>query len=154
MWLGNDQFKVKVEDEKHIYIIPDKHCYHDLISIAMVLWDRVEYKVVPINKIIFMTWGKGQTLRWKAHHIIPAKHSYHYLSSIVMVLRDNPGYPSMAYCCKNLCFVILGKGQFKVNVKIKGEKCIYIITAKHQYRSSIIIGLWDILNTKWYPSMV
>ena len=27
---GNDQFKVQVEDEKHIYIIPDKHSYYDL----------------------------------------------------------------------------------------------------------------------------
>ena len=29
---GKDQFKikVKVENEKHIYIIPDKHSYHDL----------------------------------------------------------------------------------------------------------------------------
>ena len=34
--LGKDQFKVKVEDEKHIYIIPDKHSYHDLSSIVMV----------------------------------------------------------------------------------------------------------------------
>ena len=82
----------------------------------------------------------------KPIYIIPAKHSYHYLSSIIMVLRDmlsKKWYPSMAYCCKNLCFVILGKGQFKIKVKIEGAKHIYIITAKHsyQYLSSIIIGL-------------
>ena len=37
--LEKDQFvtvKVKVEDEKHIYIIPDKHSYHDHSSIVMV----------------------------------------------------------------------------------------------------------------------
>ena len=37
--LGKDQFKVKikVEYEKHIHIIPDKHSHHDLSSIVMVL---------------------------------------------------------------------------------------------------------------------
>ena len=42
MTLGKDQFtvKVKVEDEKHIYIIPDKHSYHDLSLIVMVIYMR------------------------------------------------------------------------------------------------------------------
>ena len=36
--LGKDKFKakVKVEDEKHIYVIPDTHSYHYLSSIVMV----------------------------------------------------------------------------------------------------------------------
>ena len=36
------------------------------------------------------------------------------------------------YCRKNLCIVILGKGQFNL--------------------SWIVIGLWNVLSTKWYPS--
>ena len=66
----------------------------------------------------------------------------------------------MAYCCKNLLFVILGKGQFKVKVKIEGEKHIYIIPAKHSYHylSSIVIGLWDMSvwsgTHQWHKSFV
>ena len=32
-----------------------------------------------------------------------------------------------------MSFVILGKGQFKVKVKIEGEKHIYIISVKYFY---------------------
>ena len=40
-------------------------------------------------------------------------------------------------------FCDLRKGQFKVKVKIEGEKHIYIILATHSYhyQSSIVIGL-------------
>ena len=89
--LGKDQFtvKVKVEDEKHIYIIPDKYSSHDLRSIVMVIYLR--HKVVPIKKMILQKlslcdlgkrsiYGQGQNVRRKAHihiiYIIPAKRSY------------------------------------------------------------------------------
>ena len=36
--LGKIQLKVKIEVEKHIYIIPAKHSYHYLSSIVMVQW--------------------------------------------------------------------------------------------------------------------
>ena len=44
---------------------------------------------------------------------------------------------------KSRFFVTLGKGQFKVMVKIKSYKHIYIIPAKHSYHylSSIVVGL-------------
>ena len=46
------QFKVnvKVEDEKHIYIIPYKHSYHDLSCNGSMRC--AEDKVVPVNKIM------------------------------------------------------------------------------------------------------
>ena len=52
MTLGKDKFtvKVKVDDEKHIYIISDKHSYHDISLIVMVIYMR--YEVVPINKVM------------------------------------------------------------------------------------------------------
>ena len=72
--LGKDEFmvKVKVEDEKHIYIIPDKHSYHpwskfncngtslEPITIELRSWTVgmflgntcAEYKVAPVNKIM------------------------------------------------------------------------------------------------------
>ena len=46
-------------------------------------------------------------------------------------------------------FVTLGKGQFKVKVKIEGEKNIYIIQTKTlHYLSSIEIDLWS--GTPWH----
>ena len=85
--LGKDQFKVKVnvEDEKHIYIIPDKHSYHDLSSLEMC-WAQSGNKIL-LKKPVFVTF-----------------------------------------------FMTLGKGQYKVKVKIKGEKpiyTIYLIPTKH-----------------------
>ena len=44
---------------------------------------------------------------------------------------------------KSKSFVTLGKGQFKVKVKLEGKKHIYILPAKHSYHylSSIVINL-------------
>ena len=63
--------------------------------------------------------------------IIPDNHSYHDLSSIVMVpwdVRSMKRYPvNQIIYKKSKSFVTLGKGQYKVKIKIKGEKSIYII---------------------------
>ena len=77
--LGKDQFKVnvKVKDEKHICIIPDKHSYHDLSSIVMVLWDMPTTKV-PVNKMMLTNKVKVKIEGEKPIYIIyniPAKHS-------------------------------------------------------------------------------
>ena len=48
--LGKGYIYGQVEDEKYIYIIPDKHYYHDLSLIVMVIYTR--YKVVPVNKMM------------------------------------------------------------------------------------------------------
>ena len=51
---------------------------------------------------------------------------------------------------KHMCFVTLGKAQFKVRVEIEDEKHIYSIPAKHSwhYQSSIVMVVRYILNTK------
>ena len=123
-----------------------------------------EYKVLPINKIILQKPWKTVNIRSILKVKSPSISSQlntviQCLSSVVMVLRDmlsTKWYLSMAYCCKNLSFAILGKGQFTVKVKIEGEKHSYIITAKHsyQYLSLIMINLSNILSMKWYSSMV
>ena len=56
----------------------------------------------------------------------------------------------MEMMLKKKFFVTLGKGQFKVKVKIE-NKNIYIIQAKHSchYLSSIVIVLWDIIYAEY-----
>ena len=50
MTLGKTQvkFKVKIEGEKHIYIIPAKQSYHHQSSIVITLYDRLS-KVVLVK---------------------------------------------------------------------------------------------------------
>ena len=75
---------VTVEDKKHIYAIPNKHSYHDLSSIVMVLWNMLSsMKVVTVNDIML----KNLSLLWPWEKVknYGKKHIYIILITLTII---------------------------------------------------------------------